>query len=63
LPILLSTLLGWKAVCLNAGFVVIIALILYYYKRRLGCITGDMLGAITEITESGLFLVVSLGGI
>jgi adenosylcobinamide-GDP ribazoletransferase len=63
LPVLLSALLGWKAVCLNAGFVVIIALILYYYKRRLGCITGDMLGAITEITESGLFLVVSLGGI
>jgi len=63
LPVLLSVLLGWKAVWLNAGFVVILASILYYYKRRLGCITGDMLGAITEITESGLFLLISIGGI
>ena len=63
LPVMLSVLLGWKAVWLNAGFVFLIALLLYYYKKRLGCITGDMLGAITEITESVLFLLVSLGGI
>ena len=63
LPLLLSSLLGWKAVWLNAGFIVMIALILFYYKRRLGCITGDMLGAITEITESVLFLLVSAGGV
>lgn len=63
LPLLFSVLLGWKAVWLNAGFIVMIALILFYYKKRLGCITGDMLGAITEITESGLFLLVSIGGI
>lgn len=63
LPVLLSVLLGWKAVWLNAGFAVILVSILYYYKRRLGCITGDMLGAITEITESGLFLLISIGGI
>ncbi len=63
LPVLLSILLGWKAVWLNAGFVVITVAILRYYKKRVGCITGDMLGAITEITESGLFLLVSMGGI
>ena len=63
LPVMLSILLGWEAVWLNAGFVVIIVSILCYYKRRLGCITGDMLGAITEITEAGLFLMVSIGGI
>ena len=63
LPVLLSILLGWKAVWINAGFVVIIVAILSYYKKRVGCITGDMLGAITEITESGLFLLVSMGGI
>ena len=63
LPAMLSILLGWKAVWLNAGFVVLIVLLLYYYKKRIGCITGDMLGAITEITESGLFLLVSIGGL
>ena len=63
LPVMLSFMLGWKAVWLNAGFAVIIAAILIYYKKRVGCITGDMLGAITEITESGLFLILSMGGI
>jgi len=62
LPAALSILLGWKAIWLNFGFMVIILLILVYYKKRLGCITGDMLGAITEITEAGLFLLISIGG-
>ena len=63
LAVVLSFLLGWKAIWLNAGFAVIIVAILFYYKKRVGCITGDMLGAITEITEAGLFLVLSIGGI
>ena len=62
LTVLLSVLLGWKAVWLIGGFVCLIVLVLYYYKKRLGCITGDMLGAMTEILESGLFLLVSMGG-
>ena len=33
-----------------------------YYRRRMGCITGDMLGAMTEINEAGLFLLASMGG-
>jgi len=28
----------------------------------LGCITGDMLGALTEVTEAGLLLLASMGG-
>jgi cobalamin synthase len=28
----------------------------------MGCITGDMLGAMTELTEAGLFLMASAGG-
>ena len=48
---------------LNAGFAAIIAIILFYYKRRVGCITGDMLGAMAEVTESGLFLLISMGGV
>jgi adenosylcobinamide-GDP ribazoletransferase len=63
LPVILSLMLGWKALWLNVGFAVIIAAILIYYKKRIGCVTGDMLGAITEITESGLFLILSMGGI
>ena len=63
LPVMLSVLLGWKAVWLNAGFVFLIVSLLYYYRKRIGCITGDMLGAIAEVTEAGLFLLVSIGGI
>jgi adenosylcobinamide-GDP ribazoletransferase len=62
LPAALSILLGWKAIWLNGGFIVMIVSILVYYKKRIGCITGDMLGAITELTEAGLFLLISMGG-
>ena len=61
-PLALSVLLGWKALWLNISFGAITAAIIWYYKRRIGCITGDMLGAMTEITEAGLFLLVSIGG-
>ncbi len=51
------------ALPLNAGFVLLTAGVIAYYKRRLGCVTGDMLGAMTEATEAGLFLIASMGGI
>jgi len=35
-------------------------IIIFYYKKRMGCITGDMLGAMTEVTEALLFLLVSI---
>lgn len=57
-----SVLLGRQALWLNLGFGAITAVIIWYYKRRIGCITGDMLGAMTEITEAGLFLLASIGG-
>jgi len=63
LLLILSLFLGWRAMLLNAGFAAIIAIILFYYKRRVGCITGDMLGAMAEVTESGLFLLISMGGV
>jgi adenosylcobinamide-GDP ribazoletransferase len=62
IPVALSVGLGWKAMWLNIGFGVMTTAIIWYYKRRLGCITGDMLGAITESTEAGLFLLASIGG-
>jgi len=61
LPIGLSLILGFKAIWLNLAFVIILTMILLFYKKRMGCITGDMLGALVEITEAGLFLMISLG--
>ena len=62
IPVGLSILLGWKAIWLNLMFAVIVGTILLFYRKRMGCITGDMLGAMTEVTEAGLFLIVSTGG-
>ena len=62
IPVALSLLLGWRGVWLIVVFGIITAAILLYYKKRIGCITGDMLGAMTEVTESMLFLLVSIGG-
>ena len=64
IPVTLSLFLGAKkALLLNMAFLCVVSLTLYYYRRRLGCITGDMLGAITEISEASLFLLISAGGI
>ena len=62
-PVVLSLFLGWTALWLNLSFVAITAVLVWYYKRRVGCITGDMLGAMAEVLESGLFLLVSMGGV
>lgn len=62
-PAGLSVMLGTPAVWLNAFFLLLTALILRYYRRRMGCITGDMLGAMTETVEALMFLFISIGGI
>ena len=61
-PVVMSVFLGWTAFWLNVNFVTLTALLIWYYKRRVGCITGDMLGAMAEVLEAGLFLLVSVGG-
>jgi adenosylcobinamide-GDP ribazoletransferase len=63
LPVCLSLFLGWKALWLNLCFAIVTATVLFYYKKRMGCITGDMLGAAIEISEAGLFMLVSIGGV
>jgi adenosylcobinamide-GDP ribazoletransferase len=60
--LLLSSLLGRQAIWLIICFAAITAGLVVYYKKRMGCITGDMLGAMTEINETGLFLLASIGG-
>jgi len=62
-PVVLSVLLGWQTIWLNLCFAALTAGLIRYYRRRVGCITGDMLGAMTEITEAALFLLISIGGV
>ncbi len=59
IPFLISWLLGYRMVLLNALFALSLLLILFFYKKKMGCITGDMLGAMCEVTEAVLFLGVS----
>jgi adenosylcobinamide-GDP ribazoletransferase len=59
LPAFISLQLGYPAIWLNALFILLTALILLYFRRRLGCITGDMLGAMAEVEEACLFLAAS----
>ncbi len=56
LPLVLSFLLGIKGLLLTAVFCSAVFMILLFYKRKINCITGDMLGAMEEITEAILFL-------
>ncbi len=57
IPIVLSLFLGIKGVIITFVFFVSLTLILWFYKIKMDCITGDMLGAMTEITEAVLFLI------
>ncbi len=59
IPIIISAFMGWQGVMINIAFALLVVIILAYYKRKMNCITGDMLGAMTEITECGLFLIAS----
>jgi len=61
IPAALSVFLGWTGLWLNLWFLILTAAVIRYYKKQMGCITGDMLGAMTEVTESLLFLIVSVG--
>jgi adenosylcobinamide-GDP ribazoletransferase len=50
---------GWQALWILSGFAALVLLVLLYYRRKINCITGDMLGALIEIQEAGLFLLLS----
>lgn len=57
IPVVISLSLGLRGVWINLSFIVVVFLIIRLYKKILGCITGDMLGAMTETTEAVLFLL------
>jgi adenosylcobinamide-GDP ribazoletransferase len=60
-PVAFSLWLGVRGMILNGLFIGIVVLVTLYYKKRLGGITGDMLGALGEVTEAGLFLFAGIG--
>jgi len=57
--IFISLCLGKDFFLLNSVFFISTFLIIFYYKKTLGCITGDTLGCMCEVIESILFLVLS----
>lgn len=61
IPVALSAFLGWTGLWLNLWFFILTIATVWYYKKQMGCITGDMLGAMSEVTEAFLFLIVSVG--
>lgn len=60
--LILALFLGLKGLWLIFCFMAVTVIIILYYKKRLGCITGDTLGAMTEVSEALLFLLVAIGG-
>lgn len=56
IPVVISLSLGYRGLVLNFVFIVTLVSVLWFYKKKLNCITGDMLGALNEIMEAVLFL-------
>lgn len=54
--VILSFFLGFQGLVLNIVFFTALFSLLFFYHRKMGCITGDMLGAMTEVMEPLLFL-------
>jgi len=60
LPMAASLFLGLRGVIINLVFGVSVFLILWFYKRTMNCITGDMLGAMTEVAEALVFMAAGI---
>ena len=60
LLVLLSLCLGFQGLWLVFCFLLINGAMLSYYKHRMNCITGDMLGAMAEANEALLFLAAGM---
>ncbi|MFW6334389.1 MAG: adenosylcobinamide-GDP ribazoletransferase [Desulfosalsimonas sp.] len=55
--LILCLLLGWRGLVLILGFTASCACLIVFYRSRINGITGDMLGAMTELTETVLLLL------
>ncbi len=60
IPLGFSLFLGYKGLILILGFALGCVAILKFYKQKMNCITGDMLGAMTELMESWLFMAAGM---
>ena len=60
IPIAISIMLGISGILLNAAFIVFTFFIIWFYRKKMGCITGDMLGAMMETSEAFLFLTAAV---
>jgi adenosylcobinamide-GDP ribazoletransferase len=60
IPLGFSLFLGYKGLILISGFALGCVAILKFYKQKMNCITGDMLGAMTEVMEAWLFMVAGM---
>ncbi|WP_020586557.1 adenosylcobinamide-GDP ribazoletransferase [Desulfobacter curvatus] len=60
IPLAFSLFLGYKGLMLILGFAMGCVAILTFYKRKMNCITGDMLGAMNEVMEAWLFMVAGM---
>lgn len=56
IPLILILLTGRLGVLVIAVYAGLTMALLLWYKKKMGGITGDMLGAMTEITEGFLFI-------
>jgi adenosylcobinamide-GDP ribazoletransferase len=56
----LSLWMGWRGVLVIGAYGLLVAGVTLFFRKKVGCVTGDMLGAMTEICETGLFLVAAL---
>ncbi|GAB6094396.1 adenosylcobinamide-GDP ribazoletransferase [Desulfatiferula olefinivorans] len=61
IPLGLCFLLGGRGILLMAALALLVGALLAFYRKVLGCVTGDMLGAMTEVSEAVLFLVLAMG--
>lgn len=62
LAVIMLMMDAWGALWMSIGAILLTAAILLYYRIKINCITGDMLGAMIEVTESGLFLLMAAYG-
>lgn len=60
IPVAISLFLGYNGLVLIGTFAAASAGILIFYKIKMDCITGDMLGAMTELLEAVLFLAAGI---
>lgn len=62
MPLALVLACGFTGLRVFAGFLLVSPALVGFYRRKLGCVTGDMLGAMIEVTEALLFLLAAMGG-